>query len=378
MKLIPKLTGTSKNLWFFEETIGTWMCQPKSKPQDFDFEEKRKRRFSFFVRSKNPGRVFRGSLTMTAALIIGMSPIGPSFALSLPSDGWARMQIQAVQPTPQWCCFDHNGAANVCDLQSKNFGFASVAGTQQTADRYVWLYLKTKGSKVVDLRTLGAQCKVKNDIDPINLGAPSSAESLTLLQSLLTKDDQQLQEHTLAAIAVHADQQVDQLLRDYSADQQPIPRQKTALFWAGQLRGKVGFNLAASKLANSVHSELREHALFVISQTASTQRLTLLRQSGFHDRDPQVRAQAWFWLAQTALPNVEQDIRRGAYQDRSEQVRDQAVFALSQLPEPRGADALIALVNDKSATRALRKRALFWLSQSKQARAQAYLEKVLE
>jgi hypothetical protein len=47
--------GTSKNPWFFEETIGTWMCQSKSMPQGFDFEEKRKRRFSFFVHSKNPG-----------------------------------------------------------------------------------------------------------------------------------------------------------------------------------------------------------------------------------------------------------------------------------------------------------------------------------
>jgi hypothetical protein len=41
------LEGASKNPWFF------------GKPQGLDFEEKRKRRFSFFVRSKNPGRVFR-------------------------------------------------------------------------------------------------------------------------------------------------------------------------------------------------------------------------------------------------------------------------------------------------------------------------------
>jgi hypothetical protein len=34
-----QVAGTSKNPWFFEETIGTWMCQPKSKLQGFDFEE---------------------------------------------------------------------------------------------------------------------------------------------------------------------------------------------------------------------------------------------------------------------------------------------------------------------------------------------------
>jgi hypothetical protein len=65
--------GTSKNPWFFEETIGTWMCQPKSKLQSFDFEEKRKRRFSFFVRSKNPGGVFRDSLQF---LIIRKGTVG--------------------------------------------------------------------------------------------------------------------------------------------------------------------------------------------------------------------------------------------------------------------------------------------------------------
>jgi hypothetical protein len=61
------------------------MCQPKSKLQGFDFEAKRKRRFSFCVRSKNPGGVFRATVLKTPqnhpATII-------SFSSTAPSAGW--------------------------------------------------------------------------------------------------------------------------------------------------------------------------------------------------------------------------------------------------------------------------------------------------
>jgi hypothetical protein len=63
----PHAPGKRVNCYrFFEETIGTWMCQPQSKLQGFDFEEKRKRRFSFFMPSENPGEVFRVPTCLTA------------------------------------------------------------------------------------------------------------------------------------------------------------------------------------------------------------------------------------------------------------------------------------------------------------------------
>ncbi len=311
-------------------------------------------------------------------LIAGVLQATALWAIELPANGWSRMQIQAVQPAPQWCCFNQKGSAGVCDLQKNNFGFGSTDANRSVNDGYVWLYLKTEQGRISDLRTLGSQCQVKNNVEPLDLGTASSSESLALLQSLLNPGSKLSSDHIIAAIAVHADAKVDALLRLYADEQQPLARQKTALFWAGQLRGIAGESLAEEKLASSANAELRQHALFVIAQTDSAKRRSVLRQSGLTDRDEQVRGQAWFWLAQTELPEVELDIRNAAYQDQSEQVREQSIFALSQLPEPRGANALIALLNDAKASRANRKRALFWLAQSEQPQAQAYLQKVLD
>jgi hypothetical protein len=61
----PQLVlACSKNARFFEETIGTWMCQPKPEPQGFDFEAKRKRHFSFCVRANKPHGIFKGFLLL--------------------------------------------------------------------------------------------------------------------------------------------------------------------------------------------------------------------------------------------------------------------------------------------------------------------------
>jgi len=58
-------------------------------------------------------------------------------------------------------------------------------------------------------------------------------------------------------------------------------------------------------------------------------------------------------------------------------VREQAIFALSRLPGDRASRALITAAEDRALPREIRKRAVFWLSQSNSDAAQAYLEKVL-
>ena len=58
-------------------------------------------------------------------------------------------------------------------------------------------------------------------------------------------------------------------------------------------------------------------------------------------------------------------------------MREHAVFALSLLPGERSTKALIAAAEDQSLSREKRKRAVFWLSQSERASAQAYLERIL-
>ena len=62
--------------------------------------------------------------------------------------------------------------------------------------------------------------------------------------------------------------------------------------------------------------------------------------------------------------------------DPETEVKKKAVFALTQLPEGEGVPALIQVARTNS-NPAVRKQAMFWLGQSKDARALKFFEDVL-
>lgn len=89
------------------------------------------------------------------------------------------------------------------------------------------------------------------------------------------------------------------------------------------------------------------------------------------------RRDAWFWLGQRLGTGV-QPLVREALPTADDDLREHLVFVLSQMPAPAGVDALIALVEDRRLDRDLRHRALFWLAQSDDTRAFAYLDRTLD
>jgi HEAT repeat protein len=122
---------------------------------------------------------------------------------------------------------------------------------------------------------------------------------------------------------------------------------------------------------------LREHAAFVVSQTRVEWRDAALIEAGRGDASGKVRGQAWFWLAQTGTTRAESALQAALASEKARNVREQIVFALSQLPAPRSTDALIELIERPGAARDLRERALFWLAQSDDERAYAWLDRRL-
>lgn len=101
----------------------------------------------------------------------------------------------------------------------------------------------------------------------------------------------------------------------------------------------------------------------------------LLRRSREGAREE--RRDAWFWLGQRLGARVEPLVRAALPTARGD-LREHLVFVLSRMPEPAAVDALVALVEDRSLDRGLRGRALFWLAQSADARAYAYLDRALD
>jgi len=156
-----------------------------------------------------------------------------------------------------------------------------------------------------------------------------------------------------------------------------IETRKQAVFWMAQMRGREGADITSSIMFTDKDAEVREHAAFSLAQSESPRVTADLIRLGNTDRDAEVRAQAWFWLAHTAAPETESAIFTALSKETDAEVRERAILALSRLPDERAAKALLTIAEDRSQSRELRKRAVFWLSQSDSDTALTYLEQVL-
>jgi hypothetical protein len=84
---------------------------------------------------------------------------------------------------------------------------------------------------------------------------------------------------------------------------EPRERRKTALFWAGQKETTPTKDLAAF-YRGTPDSDLREHAIFVLSQREDEAALNELLRIARDDSDKRMRARALFWLGQKDDPRV--------------------------------------------------------------------------
>ena len=84
---------------------------------------------------------------------------------------------------------------------------------------------------------------------------------------------------------------------------EPLRLRKSALFWAGQRESTPTKDLVAIYRGTS-DTELREHALFVLSQRDDEAALDELMRIARDDSDKRMRARALFWLGQKDDPRV--------------------------------------------------------------------------
>ena len=97
-----------------------------------------------------------------------------------------------------------------------------------------------------------------------------------------------------------------------------------------------------------------------------------------NDKTPQIRSKALFWLAQkAAAKDAQQVIGKVLADDPDRGVKEQAVFALKNLPGDQGIPMLIEVAKSNPDA-AVRKKAMFWLGQSKDAKALDFFASVLK
>jgi TolA-binding protein len=113
-------------------------------------------------------------------------------------------------------------------------------------------------------------------------------------------------------------------------------------------------------------ANLREKALFLVSQKRTPETENILLDAVRNDPDSEVRKRAVFWLGQVNTDRAASALESMlSSSGTSEELREQAVFSLMQLGGDRGSKAVRAVAVDESAPMSLREKAVFWLGQKR-------------
>jgi HEAT repeat protein len=202
------------------------------------------------------------------------------------------------------------------------------------------------------------------------LSQVGSDRALEYLEDILkTSTDRDIQDKAVFALSQHRSPRAGQVIRDYAANQSaPREIREKAVFWLGQKQGTDGF--LKTLYANEKDQEIKEKIIFSLSQQRGNE--SYLMDIATSDRENiEMRKKALFWAAQSSRTSLAE--LAGLY-DRmnNREMKEQLIFAYSQRREKEAVDRLMQIAKTEP-DRELRKKAIFWLSQSKDPRVAEFL-----
>ena len=156
----------------------------------------------------------------------------------------------------------------------------------------------------------------------------------------------------------------DLLLKTARTDPDSEVRQQ-AVFWLSQVPDERAVDMLEDILRNSKDEELQNKALFALSQHRSGRGSAILREfAGREGTSREARGQAIFWLGQKASTENNEFLRSLYGRLNDDELKDKVLFSLSQRRGMGNEKWLMDIaVNSRESTE-LRKKALFWAGQS--------------
>ncbi len=301
---------------------------------------------------------------------------------------WVGYAQPVIAGDHQSCCWNDNQRG--CFLEPHSNGPAVAVSASQPVKlegpTHVVVLYRIENHQILKVRSFTPECELDAGGLPfICLTGASPAESVRYLLSIAqdapagaSRDQLRPANSALSAIAMHADPAADQALEQLAASAQPDQVRRQAIFWLGNARGRRGFEVVSRILREDPNDKIREHAIFALTQNKEPEAMSAVVRAAHDDKNPRVRGQALFWLAQKAAQKTAQAaISDAIANDPETEVKKKAVFALTQIPGGDGVPLLVQVARTNQ-NPAVRKQAMFWLGQSKDPRALAYIEEVLK
>lgn len=210
------------------------------------------------------------------------------------------------------------------------------------------------------------------------LSQVESEGAVAALDSILrSSPDRPMQEKAIFALSQHRSPVAMKSLRDFVQRQgAPADLREKAIFWLGQNDRGENAQFLRTLFRTVQEPGLKEKILFSVAQHGDGEsRRWLLEVAGAANEDLEVRKKAVFWAVQGGEDVPELYALYDRTTDR--EMKEQLIFAYSQRRGKAAADKLIQIAREDR-DRELRKKAIFWLSQSDDPRVAKLLEEILE
>jgi HEAT repeat protein len=203
-------------------------------------------------------------------------------------------------------------------------------------------------------------------------------ETVIALDSVLrASDDPAVQEKAIFAISQHRSARGAAILRDYAERQNaPLNLREQAIFWLGQRRSTENAEFLRGLYVKLENDELKDKVIFSVSQMGGTENYRWMMDIALNQNENiERRKQALFWAGQSRNLDVADLVRLyDSMKDRD--MREQLIFVYSQRREDAALDKLFD-IGKNDPDRELRKKAIFWIGQSRSPRAAQYLQELI-
>ena len=198
--------------------------------------------------------------------------------------------------------------------------------------------------------------------------------STGLLEEILKGNgDENIKEKALFSLSQQNEPRALQILRDFAGrDNENSDLREKAIFWLGQRRSGENTQFLRSLYSRLTNEDLKEKVLFSLSQQRGAGNEQWLMDIALNPKeDIELRKKALFWAGQSGVAISEMSTLYNRMNDT--EMKEQIIFVLSQRQSDRAAmDKLFDIAkNEKDAE--LRKKAIFWLGQSRDPRVQQFL-----
>ena len=202
------------------------------------------------------------------------------------------------------------------------------------------------------------------------LGLSKQNNSVDFLKDMYGRlRDEYVKEDMITVIGIHTGTRSNiPFLKEIIKKEKDTELREDAVFWLSQQGDDSVLDFLVDLAENDKTEDVREQAVFAISQIETEKAADALIDLAKNSRDYEVSKKAIFWLGQIASKKALPYLEDVAYSDEKIELQKQAVFALSQLEDGDGVSALIKIIKTHP-SREVRKKAIFWLGESEDPRA---------